>query len=124
MEKHLPVVGWLNIVHSGIAILLGIFAWIFLVGLSTIPDVRHEAGTILHIVGFFFAALMTLVSAPGIIGGIGMLKRQNWSRIVLIVVGFLNLAAFPIGTAIGIYTLWVLLREETAKLFARPRQTD
>ena len=119
MEKHLPVVGWLNIVHSGFALLFGLFVWFLLMGISTIPDVDHEAGTILHIIGFIFAGLMTMVSAPGIIGGIGMLKRQGWSRILLIIVGFLNLAAFPIGTAVGIYTLWVLLREETTQLFAR-----
>ncbi len=124
MEKHLPVVGWLNIVYSGIAVLIGLFVWFLLMGVSTLPDVRYEAGAVLHIVGFFFAALMTLVSAPGIIGGIGVLKRQEWSRILLIIVGFLNLLAFPIGTAIGIYTLWVLLREETAQLFARPRRVD
>jgi len=33
---------------------------------------------------------------------------------VLSVPGLLN---FPIGTAIGIYSIWVLVQDETARLF-------
>jgi hypothetical protein len=34
------------------------------------------------------------------------------------VVGFLGLVNFPIGTAIGIYTFWVLLQGEAADYFS------
>ena len=119
MKQHIPIVGWLNIAHSGIALLVGLFIWILLAGVSTIPEVRYEAGAILHVVGFVFTALMLVIAAPGIIGGIGLLKGHEWARILTIIVSFLNLLAFPLGTIIGIYSLWVLMREETAKLFAR-----
>jgi len=39
----------------------------------------------------------------------GLSERQPWARILGIVVAFLALIRFPFGTALGIYTLWVLL---------------
>jgi hypothetical protein len=45
----------------------------------------------------------------GIICGWGLYERRSWARILAIVLAFLNLLHPPFGTAIGIYTLWVLL---------------
>ena len=44
--------------------------------------------------------------------GSGVKKNKSWSRIVLIILAALNLFSFPIGTAIGVYTLIVLLGAE------------
>jgi hypothetical protein len=43
-----------------------------------------------------------------LIAGYGLLTRKPWGRVLGIVVGILALLKFPIGTALGIYTLWVL----------------
>ena len=40
--------------------------------------------------------------------GYALLTRQPWGRILAIVFGILALIHFPLGTALGIYTLWVL----------------
>lgn len=45
----------------------------------------------------------------------GLLERQPWARILGIVIGFLALLRFPFGTALGIYTLWVLLPETSGR---------
>jgi hypothetical protein len=45
----------------------------------------------------------------------GLSERQPWARVLGIVVGFLALIRFPFGTALGIYTLWVLLPESSAR---------
>jgi len=54
---------------------------------------------------------------PGLIGGIGVIKHQPWARIVLLVVGILNLLFVPFGTILGIYTIWVLMHEDAKRLF-------
>lgn len=46
--------------------------------------------------------------------GFGLLRRQSWGRVLGIVVAILALLKFPIGTALGIYTLWVLVPAESA----------
>jgi hypothetical protein len=52
------------------------------------------------------------VGAGGILVGWGLMRRQPWARIVAIVLGVISLFHPPIGTALGIYTLWVLLADE------------
>lgn len=60
----------------------------------------------------FFPLIGGIFLITGIIGlavGIGLLTRQPWARMLAIVFGCLNLPDLPFGTALGIYTLWVLL---------------
>jgi ABC-type spermidine/putrescine transport system permease subunit II len=45
----------------------------------------------------------------GIFAGWGLYERRSWARILAIVLAFLSLLHPPFGTAIGAYTLWVLL---------------
>jgi len=40
--------------------------------------------------------------------GYALLTRQPWGRVLAIVFGILALIHLPLGTALGIYTLWVL----------------
>ena len=56
---------------------------------------------------------------PEVIGGIGLLKRRGWAKILVMIIAVFSLMNIPIGTAISIYTLWVLLNEQTARLFTR-----
>ena len=53
--------------------------------------------------------LLLAGGALGIITGWGLLQRQSWARMPAIVFGVLSLFDFPFGTALGIYSLWVLL---------------
>lgn len=65
--------------------------------------------------GFFFPlmhgiSLLLLASgALGIVTGWGLLERRPWARMMAIVLGCIFLVDMPFGTALGIYTLWVLL---------------
>jgi hypothetical protein len=52
-----------------------------------------------------------------LIGGYGLLKYWNWARILVIVIAILNLFNFPFGTALGVYSLWVLFKPEVVRLF-------
>lgn len=59
-----------------------------------------------------FIALTTVVMAGlSIATGYGLLTRQSWARSLAIVTAILSLIKIPLGTALGIYTLWVLAPE-------------
>jgi len=45
----------------------------------------------------------------------GLFERQSWARMFGLVLGILALLRFPLGTALGIYTLWVLAPEPSAR---------
>ena len=106
----------LYIILDSIGVLIGIGLFLFFSGLSILPD-DITGSAILGIIGLVIGNLIIWTSIPGIIGGIGLLKRKNWARILVLVLGFLNLIDIPVGTALGIYTLWVLFKEDTARLF-------
>lgn len=68
---------------------------------------------IIQIAAYCFLAFATF----GLLAGWGLLTSEPWSRMLAIVLGFLNLIEVPFGTALGIYTLWVLLPAESEAEF-------
>jgi hypothetical protein len=72
------------------------------------------------ILGFLSVSVPLLIgfmSTLGLVGGIGLLSFQPWARYLVIVVAALGCLNIPIGTLKGVYSLWVLLQDETIKLF-------
>ncbi len=69
----------------------------------------------LHLVwvGILFRAILALVA------GWGLLERTQWGRIVAIVAAVLSLIKFPFGTALGIWTLVMLLGYRNSTLYAQ-----
>jgi len=66
--------------------------------------------------GIFSAGiLLALFAGVHLLLAWGLSERRPWARILGIVVGFLALTRFPFGTALGIYTLWVLLPESSGR---------
>jgi hypothetical protein len=116
MEKHVTVLGILYIAFSALGLLLAIIIFTAVVGGGIISG-DSEAIAITSIVGPAVALFFVLLSAPGLIGGIYLLKHRPWARILVLVLGFINLIEIPIGTALGIYTIWVLFKDETVDLF-------
>ncbi len=55
------------------------------------------------------AVLLLAKAGLGIAAGVGLLQRQEWARVLAIVIGVISLINIPFGTALGIYTLWVLI---------------
>lgn len=58
--------------------------------------------------GAILAALFTLTSIPSLIGGAGLLMQQSWAKTLVLILGYVNLCNVPLGTALGIYTIWVI----------------
>lgn len=129
MEKHITLVAILNIVYRAIlmivAVILAAFgAWFehFMEtfvwrGSYRFHDLPPEVMNIVTIVLLAVATIMFIVSIIGIIGAIGVLRKKHWGRIVLLIVSFLNLLHVPVGTALGAYSIWVLMNDEIIKSF-------
>ena len=115
-HTHVMVLAWINIGFSALFGFLGIFALFFLTGIGIAAE-DAEAVTILGFVGtaalIFFGAL----AVPGFAAGYGLLKRRVWGRVLGIIVAVLDLFNIPIGTAVGLYALWVLTHQEATEYF-------
>jgi hypothetical protein len=79
------------------------------------------AMSVTSIVGPAVALFLVVLPLLGTIGGVGLLMGKPWARILVLILAILDLFQLPIGTMIGIYTIWVLLHDETAQLFAQSK---
>ena len=123
MQQHLTVVAALRIGSAIIGVMVAGLILLFLIGPGMIAqcvDGDGEALVILTAIAMPLAFFFVLFSVLNIIGGIGILRRHNWARYLVMVLSVLDIFNFPIGTAFGIYCIWVLAKEETARLFAQP----
>ena len=116
MEKHVTFVAVINIAFGFLGIFIGLVLFVVLIGAGIISH-DPQAMTVTTIVGVAIACFLILTSIPEIIGGFRLLKRRPWARVLVMIIAVLDLMLIPIGTLIGIYELWVLLQEDTAKLF-------
>jgi hypothetical protein len=121
MNKHVKLLGALFIIWGAmglVALLTLIILAIIGTGLLAFEDAR--AGLIMGSLGLIVIFVAAIASLPNIFAGLGLIRYQNWGRVLAIVLSFLNLFAFPLGSAMGIYGLWVLFQPEVVQAF-RPQ---
>ena len=117
MKKHVTAVGAIQI-GFGILGLIGaliiFFALSFakgIVGNDEIPTI------VLGALAIGLPLLIGFFSTLGLVGGIGLLSYKNWSRILVMIIAAMGCIMIPIGTLIGVYSIWVLMQDDTIKLF-------
>ena len=123
MEKHVNVLGILCIVYGIMGLIGAMLVFFIFVGgglFSGIATDQPVVALVFGTIGMIITSIIVLTSLPSIIAGFGLMKFKSWARILGIIIGILNLPGFPIGTAFGVYTLWVLFNEETVRLFNNP----
>jgi hypothetical protein len=124
MASHVKILGAVYIALSGILLCLALFLALAvgtasaIVGQAADPNDAAVALPIIGIAGTALVVFLAAVSLPGLIAGIGLLKRRPWARILGIIVAILSLVNIPIGTIVGIYGLWVLFSSETEQILS------
>jgi hypothetical protein len=68
------------------------------------PFLPHLMSSLVPVI----ATISVVMGLAGLLVGYGLLARQPWGRVLGIVFGVVALLKIPFGTALGIYTLWVL----------------
>ena len=112
VQEHVRLLGILWMAYSALSVVGGI---ILIVISNTLFGRFSQAGPppeVTSWLGPFLTAIGCLIlakAAASIIAGWGLLQREPWGRTLALVVGFISLFNIPIGTALGVYTLWVLL---------------
>ncbi len=127
MQQHVKILAILHIVLGGLGVLAALIVMLVFGGIAAFLGLSEQAagaGDIaspwVGILGAIIMIVVLVISLPGLIAGIGLLSYQPWARILTIVLSAIELPAFPIHTALGIYGLWVLLSNEGTALFTRP----
>src|SRR5258708_11139179 len=109
MATHVKVLGVLYIALSALGLLGALFlSLIFgvasgIVGANAEPHEVAIALPIIGLTGTMLVVFLLIISLPGLIAGIGLLRFRPWARILAIVMAVLNLIHIPFGTLLGIY---------------------
>lgn len=119
VQQHVTVLGWLYIIGHAIFLAIGGFVFILLVGIG-VASGEPAARSILGVVGMSVGGLLAVLSVPGLAAGYGLLTHKPWARVLALVVGILGLVNVPVGTAIGLYAVWVLTQPAATVVFAEP----
>ncbi|MCP5114822.1 MAG: hypothetical protein GY953_28670 [bacterium] len=119
MTNNIRTLGIFWIVYSALHFIPGAVLFSIPMGIPWIN--RHMdvgemfAGALFSTLGGFVA----LASLLGIIAGWGLLDRRPWARMLAIVLGCLVLINIPFGTALGVFTLYVLVSADSEREYSQ-----
>jgi hypothetical protein len=118
MDTHVKVAAWLWIVSGALGVVGGIcFGTLVPTGGWISGD--ETAITVTSIVAAVCGSFILLEAILEILTGIGLLRYRSWARILAIILGIVNLFAFPLilPALLGGYTLWVMFNNQAKLLF-------
>ncbi len=121
MEKHINIVAALQIGLSIFNLLIAFLIFTVLKLVGGFVD-NADGATILSLIADILAIVFIVISVPGILAGLGLYKRKEWARILTLILSIVEIFSFPFGTAIGIYSIWVLIQPETIVAFSQTEE--
>lgn len=122
MDRHIDLAGLLHIVWGALGLLLGVSVLLLAAsavaiaasGLHNGPDIPAA----LTAVAMTASAIVLLVGGgANVWAGVGLRRHRSSARILALGLALLNLFLLPFGTALGLYTFWVLLNHEARARF-------
>ena len=126
MASHIKILGILHIILSALGLIAAVLCLVLLGGFAAFanfsdqaPD--HNAAPMFGFIGIAVFVFLLVISLPGLIGGIGLVKFAPWSRVLMIIISCIDLINIPFGLALRIYGLWVLTKPESIALLSRDR---
>ena len=124
MIAHVDFVGVLFIVWGVLTTLVGLSTLALGVSAVALIASASRGGGGGQVAAGVTAGVFTALALAAIIWGVvhiavgvPLRQRKPWARLVALMLGGVDLLLLPYGTALGVYTLWVLLNEEGKSLF-------
>jgi hypothetical protein len=108
VQEHIHLVGILWLALSAFNVIGGVILFI-MANTFLAPGGGANAPHFLHFLLSAVAIFILVKSLTGFIAGWGLTQREPWARILVLVLAFISLFNVPFGTAVGSYTMWVLL---------------
>lgn len=117
MKQHVSFVGALHVGFGILGLLGALTVYIVFNFAQGFLEAEPLPEKIISFLGSSLSLLILFFASLGIIGGIGLFSYKPWARILVMIVSAINCLNIPIGTAKGVYSIWVLMQKETIDLF-------
>jgi hypothetical protein len=116
LDIHVRVAAWLHIALGVLWVCIFAFFGLFFGGFGALVGAwAHGSGTgaLAWIAGFGLALLLFAMAFPvlEIVGGVLLLGGSTAGRVITLLFSVIELVNVPVGTVVGLYSLWALLRE-------------
>ncbi|MGH7599961.1 MAG: hypothetical protein ACREOI_26705 [bacterium] len=112
MKNHLKILGIFYFAFGLLGAVIAVLLFLVKTGRLFLPA-KMSMFANAHGYASVIALLFALISLPAIITGIALLMRKFWASFSALVLAFLSLFIIPLGTALGIYAIWVLVNTPT-----------
>ena len=118
------LLGALFVIWGALTMLIG--ASTLALGIAAAALVAGRGGSMQFGASLTAITFLTLAILAMIWGGVHLMvgtlvrRRKHWSRHAAMMLGTVDLLLLPYGTALGVYSLWILLREDAKRLFENP----
>ena len=120
MRPHLTLLGILQLVWGSIGLLLGVSTLMLAIGAVAIGLTSPIDGFSAAATAVVFAVVSLVLLLGGLANawaGAAIRRGQPAGRLAALGLAVPNLFVLPFGTALGVYAFWVLLHEESRKIF-------
>ena len=113
LDSHKKVLGILYVISAVLSMLGMLILNVFLSVIFSFafrevdPEDRRIVEMVLSLVQYLPYIVIIVISIPTLIAGIGLLTRQSWAVLFAMIMGCFKLFSFPVGTALGVYAIWI-----------------
>jgi hypothetical protein len=131
-EEHNKTLGTLHLVYGGLQGLMtlgmvGLFVFVLEMMRRAPGGGDSEAGFLIGVMTVVML-FMLVFTIPSFVAGYGLLKRKSWAKLWGMIAGVVAGMSFPLGTALCVYSIWVLIGDAGRELYgdagARPLRRE
>jgi hypothetical protein len=122
MERHVALLENLMRLWGGLVMLVGVA--LLLIAAGAVAQLMDAPGDSVGLAAGLTASMFALIGAFALVWGALQVwaasllgRRRQLGRVLTLALSVVNLPVLPFGTALGIYALWVLLKNEGRRLF-------
>jgi hypothetical protein len=112
LQHHLPTLGILWMAIGGFFLIPAVALMVFGRSVHFVIHDQEQWRGLFPLLLYMAGGTMVILAAGGVCVGMGLTQRRPWARTTAIILAVLALFHPPFGTALGVYTLWVLLADE------------
>ena len=102
----------LTLLGAIVLFIIGAFPIARFIPIDSLP---RGVANLFHLLFLGIGGVLLLIAAAHFLAAWGLFRHAEWARILTIVFAFLRILEFPLGTALGIYTIWVLMGPNSEK---------
>jgi hypothetical protein len=123
VKQHVDLVAFLYTIWGMLCLLVGLALLSLGLGAAALVGSGNDASSdslaasVTAAVFLTLAAVVLLWSVAHVLDGRALRAGRPWGRAAALVLAVLNLFLLPFGTAVGVYTLWVLMHDDTRSFF-------